>query len=177
MIGGSYDVLSTRRHWYRKYLVYRYANPVVVVKKTTVGQEQCDSDIIDGTAIPVGRHLESIADAIPYIAYANSIGLAYFFIRMLAMPERFFRWEDFLQEAAEETAEDYLLQCVHNLPPESNLVDDICSAAIAAWRIWYREEGVRIERSNLEHKFFFAVQRTVGWMNVYVGGRLDELTI
>jgi hypothetical protein len=176
MIGGRYveDVHSTRRHLNPKYLVFCYSNPVVIVKRTTVNQDQCDVDILNGTAIAVGTHLESIAEAIPFIARANSIELAYFFATMLSMPEQFNRWEDFLWEAAEESAEDHFLSRVLYLPLESNLVNEICSEAIAAWCIWYREEGIWVERCDLKHKFLFAVQRTVDWINVFVDRRLDS---
>jgi len=123
------DALTTRRHWYPKWVLFIGGPPHTLVRRTAYGEAAAafDSAIESGAAVPIPRNKEAVCDSMGsiHLMYPH---LEYQFLRILAMDAQS---QDgsrmFLEVAAHQFALD---RCGGNHTHEE--------AVVELWSIWYQ---------------------------------------
>jgi len=124
------DVLSTRHHWYPKWVYFKvspYTSDGLLAKRRSIGQTICDAAIDGEAAIAIPKDKQAVADAMFLINHQYP-ELKHCFYHLFATKAQDKRgWHPFMEAAAKRFA--------HLLSGGDATLEQ---AVVELWFIWYR---------------------------------------
>jgi len=135
------DVLTTRRHWYPKWIIFRAT--LTLVRRSAYGEAAVafDAAIDSGAAVPIPRNKEAICDAMTAIRIMYP-HLEHHFLSMLSVVDRN---SDGCRLFLEVAARQFL---------HASTNQETDASIIELWNLWYKH------RLHKERHFFTALVRT-----------------
>lgn len=156
------DVLTTRGHWYPDWLLFtasRYGGDVLLAKREVVGQVVCDVAIESGSAIPVPRDKQAVAEAM-------SLVKAYY-------PEFVFTFHRLLATQAQAQGGWYIF-----LAAAARKFAGYCSGgdtaleerAVQQWAVWYEKKLRSNDVTSFNSRFVFldSLHKTKEFVRHYI---------
>jgi len=135
----SVDVLSTRQHWYPKWVLFKvspYESDLVLVRRQALGQVITDTAIQTGAAIPIPRNKQAVCDAMHLIHHQFPELVHQFHLLLLSNPHDSRGWFPFAKHAVKRFARW-----------NSEGDDAAEDFAIELWCIWYAYNVRRTQSS------------------------------